>query len=83
MFEGINDTKGPFNHTTRMLLVDNILTNLTFTNDRIRAKFNYDDCIREIVYKNLTSDKTWGDRENLSSFFDYEHFSDSKTLYRG
>lgn len=101
MFEGIDDDeKGPFNNTTRMLLVDHILKNLTFSTDRIRAKFNYDDCIREIVYKNLTSDKqlaaafrtggtTSGHDKHgfnanlLSNFFVHEHYSDSKTLYRG
>lgn len=86
MFEGVDDEeKGPFNNSTRMLLVDNILRNLTFATDKQGANFKYDQYIRDIVYKNLTSNKSTStsEKEILSAFFSGQNSSDSKILYRG
>jgi hypothetical protein len=59
MFEGVDDMEhypnGPFTNTTRMLLVDSILMNITFLNDQEILKLRIENKLKNIVNKNKTT----------------------------
>ncbi len=58
MYQGVDDLKnypmGPFTNNVRMILVDNILNNVTFLNDQEILKWRTDEKIKQIIIKNKT-----------------------------
>lgn len=70
MYQGVDDLKhfpmGPFSNNTRMVLVDNILNNITFLNDQEVLKQRTDQRIKDIINKNKSgTDNDSGDTEPL------------------
>jgi len=59
MFQGLGESdiqkypEGPFNNTTRILLVDSILRNLSFLSEKQRLKFKIENSLNYIISKNL------------------------------
>jgi hypothetical protein len=58
MFEGLGENdihnypNGPFNNTTRILLVDSILKNMTYLSENQRLQFKIENSLNAIVSKN-------------------------------
>ena len=58
MFEGLSDEdikqnpEGPFNNTTRSLLVDSILRNLAFLSEKQRLKIKLENTLNNIMNQN-------------------------------
>lgn len=59
MYEGVSNKEiypmGPFSNNTRMLLVDNILNNITFMNDQEILKYRTEEKIKSLIMDNKSN----------------------------
>ena len=64
MFDGLGDDdlkknpNGPFSNTTRMLLVDSILRNVSYISEKERLKLKLGNTLNHIVSQNLNMNNT-------------------------
>lgn len=83
MFQGYNEKSGIFDNRLRMLIVDNILINLTYKMNNDNKTITLDDEIKSTVYKNLKlSDCSKDFLEKLMDTTEKTK-NDSKTYFRG
>jgi len=81
LFEGANEPTGPFNTATRILLVDSILKNLTFSSESQKAKLKIRNNVKSL--QNSKSVANPNDNHASTSNFDDETTSSEIDYNKG